>query len=140
VLPTTFGEGCVGSNGTRPQHGARGFPSVGASSRLDLYGALPGGFALFLFGASRDLAGGAIPLPASLPSLGLAAPNCYLLVDPITILAQANDAFGCNTFTLGVPFNPLLRGASYYTQWVSLDFAANPVGFVPSSALSFTLQ
>jgi hypothetical protein len=139
-LPTTFGQGCLGSNGVRPQHGARGFTSVGASCRLDLYGALPGGFSLFVFGGSRDLASGVIPLPISLPALGLPAPTCYLLVDPTTILLQGNDAFGCNSFTLAVPFNPLLRGLSFYSQWVSLDPVANPAGFVTSSALSFTLQ
>lgn len=140
TIPTTFGEGCVGSNGTRPQHGARGFPSVGANSRLDLYGGLAGSFALFLFGSSRDLASGVIPLPVALPSLGLLAPSCYLLVDPTAILAEPIDASGCSSFQLGVPFVATLRGQSFYTQWVSLDPAANASGFVTSSALSFTLQ
>jgi hypothetical protein len=139
-LPAPFGDGCVGSNGTRLQIGATGFPSVGSAMSIDLYGGLPGGLALFAFGQSRDLLGGVLPLPAELPSLGLPAPNCFLLVDPATILTQVNDAFGCNTLVLAVPLAPTLRGANFYSQWFTLDPAANPSGFVPSSALTLLIQ
>lgn len=139
-LPAPFGEGCVGSNGVRPQSGATGFGSVGSPMRFDLYGALPNGVELFLFGSSRDLAGGAIPLPVELAALGLGAPRCYLLVDPASILVVLADSFGCASQPLSVPFVPALRGSLFYSQWISLDPAANPGAFVTSSALTLAIQ
>ncbi len=139
-LPTSYGEGCLGSNGVRPQSGATGFGSVGSPMSFDLYGALPGGIELFLFGGSRDLAGGVIPLPVELTALGLGAPRCYLLVDPGTILLVLADGFGCAQLPIGVPLTAALRGVRFYSQWVSLDPAANPVGFVTSSGLSTLIQ
>ncbi len=138
-LPAPFGGGCVGSNGVRPQSGARGFPSIGSPMNIDLYGALPGGIELFLFGSSRDAAGPVL-LPVELPTLGLAAPGCYLLVEPATILVAFADAFGCAELPLTIPFNPALRGLQFYSQWVSLDPAANLGGYVTSSALTLTIQ
>ncbi|MCU0867234.1 MAG: CHRD domain-containing protein [Planctomycetes bacterium] len=138
-LPTTFGSGCQGSNGVRPQIGATGFPAVGTGMSIDLYGALPGGISLFAFGGSRDGFAG-LPLPLELPVAGLPAPGCFLLVEPATLLVAFNDAFGCSSQALNVPFNPTLRGASFYTQWFSLDALANPAGFVPSSALTLLVQ
>lgn len=139
-LPTYFGEGCAGSNGVRPQAGGTGLPSLGSAMSIDLYGALPGGVELFVFGASRDAVGGVIPLPVELPALGLAAPRCYLLIDPQTILVVLADAFGCASQPLTVPVVPALRGQRFYAQWVSLDPAANPSGFVTSSALTLPIQ
>jgi CHRD domain len=138
-LPTTFGSGCQGSNGVRPQIGATGFPSIGSSMSIDLYGALPGGISVFVFGASRDGFAG-LPLPIELTAVGLAAPNCFLLVEPATLLVAFNDPFGCSGQPLNVPFSPSLRGSSFYSQWFSLDAAANPAGFVPSSAITLLIQ
>lgn len=140
TLPTTFGQGCLASNGVRPQIGARGFPSVGSSMSIDLYGAPAGSITLFAFGSSRDLASGVIPLPVELTALGLAAPNCFLLVDPSTLLVVLADPLGCANQVLNVPFIPTLRGALFYTQYVVLDPLANPAGFVTSSALSMIMQ
>lgn len=140
VLPSTFGAGCLGSNGVRPQAGASSFPSLGSPMAIDLYGALPGGIELFVFGASRDSLGGVVPLPADLTSLGLAAPRCYLLVDPTTVLAVLADAFGCATQPLTVPMTPALRGQRFYSQWLSLDPPANPSGFVTSSGITLPIQ
>jgi hypothetical protein len=138
-LPTTFGSGCVGSSGQRPQIGARGFPSVGGAMQIDLFGALSGGISLFVFGASRDGFAG-LPLPLELPIVGLPAPGCFLLVEPTTLLVGLNDAFGCANQPLAVPFTPSLRGATFHAQWFSLDPAANPAGFVPSTGLSLLIQ
>lgn len=139
-LPAPFGNGCLGSNATRPQAGATGFASLGAPVNVDLYGALPGGIELFVFGPSRDAASGVIPLPAELPTLGLAAPLCYLLVDPQTILVNLADAFGFATQAINVPFALPLRGQTFYVQWVSLDPGANPAGFVTASAIPLLIQ
>ena len=134
-LPTTFGEGCPGSSGVRPQIGATGFPSVGSSMSIDLYGGFPLSFAFFAFGASRDFAG-VIPLPIALGTIGLGSPNCYLFVDPSTLIAFPINGLGCSNVVINVPFSPALRGQSFYSQWVVIDIP----GFIPSSALSMTVQ
>ncbi|HZN38906.1 MAG TPA: CHRD domain-containing protein [Planctomycetota bacterium] len=134
-LPTTFGEGCQGSSGVRPQIGATGFPSVGSSMSIDLYGAFPGSAALFAFGASRDSAG-VIPLPISLGTIGIGGPTCHLFVDPASILAFPINGFGCASVLINVPFAPALRGQNYYSQWFAIDLP----GFIASSALSMTIQ
>jgi hypothetical protein len=135
-LPTTFGEGCPGSSGVRPQIGATGFPSVGSSMSIDLYGGFPTSFALFAFGASRDFAGGVIPLPVALGTLGIGSPNCYLFVDPATLLAFPINGLGCSSVLINVPFTPALRGQNFYSQWFVIDVP----GFISSSALSMTVQ
>lgn len=139
-LPTPFGGPCLGSNNQRPQAGTTGFPSLGSAVSLDLYGALPGGIALLAFGNNRDFLGAAIPLPAHLPALGLNAPNCFLLVDPATLVVAFANPFGCANLTLNVPFTPGLRGQRFFTQWFSLDAAANPAGFVASNAMTLPIQ
>src|SRR4030095_981744 len=74
TLPATFGEGCRGSNGVRPQISAKGVPFLGANMFLNLNGALPNSFALFAFGASRDNSG-PIPLPVALGTIGIGSPH-----------------------------------------------------------------
>jgi hypothetical protein len=139
-LPTTFGEGCPTSAGTRPQAAATGFAGVGSAVSLDLYGAIPGSLLVFAFGASRDLGAGSVPLPIELTSVGVASPRCYVLVDPATTLVQFANGLGNSSLLLNVPFLPSLRGGTFYTQWFVFDAAASPGGLVTSSALSFTIQ
>jgi hypothetical protein len=139
-LPATFGQGCPGSNGVRPQIGARRLPVVGTQMFVDLYGTLPGAFTIFAFGASRDSIGGVIPLPQELTALGLAAPRCFLLVDPAILLGVVADPFGCAELSIAIPFDPVLRGQTFFAQWFPLDPAANPGLFVASSALTLALQ
>ncbi|MFY9344396.1 MAG: CHRD domain-containing protein, partial [Planctomycetota bacterium] len=138
-LPTTFGAGCLGSNGVRPQSGATGFPSVGSGMGIDLYGAVPGSPTIFAFGTNRDNLG-PIPLPFELTLAGIMSPDCYVFLDPIITLVVFANGFGCATQPLNVPFNPSLRGAAAYGQWFVLDPPANPGGFVASSALSMPIQ
>lgn len=42
--------------------------------------------------------------------------------------------------TRNVPFTPGLRGQRFFTQWFSLDAAANPGGFVASNAMTLRIQ
>ena len=149
VLPTTFGEGCLGSNAVRPQIGASGFPSVGSSMTIDLYGGLPFslppppappvGLVVFAFGSNRDTALG-LALPFELPVVGVNAPKCYVLIEPAATLALFTNTLGCASVTLNVPFSPALRGSLFYAQWFSFDAAANAGGLVPSSALTLPIQ
>jgi hypothetical protein len=137
-LPTTFGEGCPTSAGTRPQIGATGFASTGSSFSVDLYGALPQGLAVFSSGVSRDTAN-SIALPIELPTVGIPAPHCYVLIDPLVTVASFADGLGDASQPINVPLAPLLRGSPFYTQWFLFDAAA-PGGIVTSSALTFTVQ
>jgi len=137
--PTTFGEGCAGSNGVRPQSSSRGLPVVGTSIYLRLHGGLPGGLALLALGVSRDQFLGQ-PLPIALSALGVAAPGCFLLVSPLASIALVNDGHGFGSLRFDVPLAPGLRGANLYSQWFGFDALANPSGFVPSNALKLTIQ
>ena len=135
TLPRTFGEGCPGSSGVRPQIGARGSPSVGNSIVIDLYGAAPNSLAFFDFGASRDSIG-FVPLPIALGTIGIGSPNCYLFIDPVTTQVFPITWLGCSSVVLNVPSMPALQGQSFYSQWFALD----PAGIIASSALAMTIQ
>tara|TARA_R110002094_G_scaffold69802_2_gene78679 strand:+ start:1709 stop:3232 length:1524 start_codon:yes stop_codon:yes gene_type:complete len=139
TLPTTYGGGCTGSNGDVPQIGATGSAIVGTAMSIDLYGALPNTFALLAFGGSRSSVGGALSLPLELSTFGLSAPNCLLLAAPTLLVANPVDPRGCATLPIAMPFNPALRGGSYFSQWFVLD-GANPAGLVASNALEFTIE
>lgn len=139
TTPTTFGEGCIGSNATRPQIGARGLPVLGTSVSIDLYGALPNALCLFAFGADRDAASG-LSLPIELTSIGLNSPKCFVLVDPSTTLVSFADAFGFASINLGLPLIPSFRGINYYSQWYVFDSSANIGGLVTSSALKLDIK
>ncbi len=139
-LPATFGQGCPGSNGVPAQAGVTGLPVIGSTMSVDLYGAVPNAFTIFAFGGSRDSIGFAIPLPQELTALGINAPGCFLLVDPTTLLGVGADGFGCAQLPIAIPFNPLLRGQTFFAQWFPLDPAANPGFFVASSAVTLRLQ
>lgn len=138
-VPTTFGAGCAGSTGVRPQCSSRGLPVVGSSVLLRLFGGVPGGFALLALGHGRDQFRGQ-PLPIALPTLGVAAPGCFLLIEPVTSMAVVQDGSGYGAVLLDVPFAPVLRGVSVYSQLCTLDPPANPSWLVPSNALAMTIQ
>jgi hypothetical protein len=137
-LPTTFGEGCPTSAGTRPQAAGPVVTSVGSTFSLDLFGALPQSLLVFAMGSNRDTAGG-IPLPVELPTVGIPANGCYVLIEPAATVVRSADALGNSGLILSVPFLPALRGGTFFTQWVVLDPAAAG-GLATSSALSFTIQ
>ncbi|MCK5942374.1 MAG: CHRD domain-containing protein [Planctomycetes bacterium] len=139
-LPTTYGGGCLGSNGVRPQIGATGFASIGSRFTIDLYGSIPSTIAIFSFGASRDQLTPTVPLPIVLTALGIASPRCYVQASPDVLLSNLVNPFGCASQDILVPLNPALRGSDHYCQYYVLDGNANPGGFVASNALTFTIQ
>jgi hypothetical protein len=137
-IPTTFGFGCPGSNGVRPQAGATGMAVLGTALDLDLYGAIPGAPVAFAFGPSRD-SFAATPLPIELPVLGFAAPECFLFVEASILVGNATNGFGCAKQPIQMPVTASLRGATGYAQWFILDPGA-PGGLVASSAVSLAVQ
>lgn len=140
ALPmTTFGRGCNNSAGGLAEAGARGVAAIGGQVTIDLYGALPALPQLFVFGNGRDQVG-PLSLPVELPALGLNAPGCYLLTQPDALLLRLADGLGCASLTLDLPIVPALRRNLFHCQWVGLDPAANPAGFVTSNAVSFEVE
>ena len=139
-LPTTYGQGCPGSNGKLAEVGATGAPSLGGSFDVDLYGARTTTLAVMTLGFRRDSVGTLLPLPVELPTLGLAAPGCFLLVDPASSLVQFTDARGSATQPFRLPFAPALRGLGFYTQWLVFDAGANAAGLVLSNALQLAIR
>jgi hypothetical protein len=139
-LATTFGEGCPGSNGTRPQIGASSAPVLASALRIDLYGG-PNAptLAVFALGANRD-SSGALSLPAELTAAGLPAPRCHALVDPAATVVVFTNALGCGAVQLNVPLAASLRGVRYFGQWFVFDGPANAAGVVTSSGLTLPLQ
>jgi hypothetical protein len=139
TLPTTYGPSCPGSNGIRPEIGARRFAGLGTSVDIDVYGGLPLTVGFLLQGLSRDATGGGLPLPAVFPAVGLNAP-CFFLLDPMSTVLAFTDSRGNATRPWALPFLPGLRGLVVNAQWVLLDAAANPAGLVASNGLSMTIQ
>lgn len=137
-LPTTFGPTCLGSSGQRPEIGASSFPGLGTSVDIEVYGALPGAPSFLVFGLNRDSASGS-PLPLGFTAVGLNAP-CFFVIDPIANRLAFADARGCASVSWNVPFNTGLRGVVVCAQWVLVDGAANPAGFVSSNGLSMLVQ
>jgi hypothetical protein len=134
TLPTTFGEGCPTSLGTRPQCGATGFAAMGSTVVFDLYGSLPApaGFNIMVIGATRDP-----PLPVQLPLIAVNAPQCHVLTDIVLTYVAFSDSMGCAHVGLSIPLDPALRNIPLYTEWVTFDAGANPAGIVTSNALTF---
>jgi hypothetical protein len=77
-----------------------------------------------------------IPLPIALGTIGLGSPNCYLFVDPSTLIAFPINGLGCSNVVINVPFSPALRGQSFL---LAVGRDRHP-RFHPSSALSMTVQ
>lgn len=127
---TPFGTGCKGSRGT-PAIGAIGLPRLGQSYSITLAGGVPGGRALLLGGADKQ-----VP-PFDLSWLG--APGCSLLVKAQGFFFVALDGQGGVVVRDQVPNDPRLLGKSIYVQWVTIDAAANRLGLAFSRGLQITV-
>src|SRR5262249_40426930 len=130
---------CAGSNGTRMQVAADGAAHLGNTLRVDGHGTLPGTLAIFDISFARD-ASGATSLPAELPSVGLAAPDCFFLVAPQVTVASLADAAGGAPRLVPIRLLPPLVGVSVYAQWYAFDAAANAFGLVTSNAIELAIQ
>src|SRR5262249_43497861 len=112
---------------------------IGGIPRVDGHGALPATLAIFAVGLSRDQTG-TLTLPAALTGFGVAAPDCFLLVDPAVTVTSLTDAEGCAHQPVAVPLLPSLAGTSVYAQWFVLDPAANAFGLANSNAIALALH
>jgi len=134
-----FGEGCTGRNGMNPVADARGGAATPGNNQFTTrVSRLPSfGIGVHLLGLSNTSVFG-IPLPLDLGIAG--APGCLLRVSLTAIGVGAANANGIGSFGLPIPADPTLVGGSIYSQWLSVDFAANPGGLVASNALQITIQ
>jgi hypothetical protein len=139
TLPATFGGGCPGSNGIRPEIGADGFPCLGTSFAFKLYGTNPGALTVLAIGFNRDQSG-PLPLPQQFTTLGFPAPGCFFLLDPAATNVVFANAMGCASFSMSIPFIMALRGVPLYGQDFVFDLPANPFGLVGSNGLSLVVQ
>lgn len=125
---TTFGAGCPGALGVPTLAASPGsVPGLGTTLSVDL-GNLPVGIGIMITGLSNTLAGGSLPLPLSLASVGW--PGCDLLVDPLvtsTLVGTGTSA----TWTLAIPNQASLVGFELFNQGASLD--TGPAGLAFSN-------
>ena len=60
-------------------------------------------------------------------------PGCTAYIDPEIAVGLLN-AGGTATWSIPIPFNPLLVGQDFYVQGLVLDFGANAANVVVSNA------
>jgi hypothetical protein len=120
---TSFATGCAG---TRPVSRLipRDTPRLGRTLRVTVT-ELPFGAALFAFGWNR------VPGGASLAALGMPGCTAHVVPDAFVPLVGAN---GSAVFTLPLPFDVRLLGATFHQQAFVLDPNANALGAVLSDA------
>lgn len=114
-------------------------PTIGHATEIRSFGAGPNQPAVVALGFSNSQAG-PVTLPAELTTLGVAAPACYLLVDPVATVLAIGNAVGSAGYDLQVPLLPGIRGLMVHCQFVILYPGANPAGVVVSNALTSVVQ
>lgn len=134
ALPTTYGEGCRASNGMIPLGDVTDLGAIGSPIRLRVDGATCCTFALVCLGDDRTTA-----LPLALRSVGIDAADCFALTNVFATDLRPVDTLGGADITLGVPFDPHLRGSAFQAQWLLFDPPANSAGFTVSNAATFTI-
>jgi hypothetical protein len=126
-----FGTGCAGSAGTPTLGSLPGqLPWLGDQFTLELTSLPPGNSALVWLGTSRTQ-WETVRLPLDLASAGM--PGCSLRVSPDFALPVFNRT-GSAFLPLWLPSDPALLGASFFTQGLTVDRSANPLGLSVSNA------
>ncbi len=133
-LVTQFGSGC-GSYPWRPYHDVDGHPELGEPLRFVMANTQPGTPAVLAMGLSNQLSG-VTPLPFSLAQLG--APTCYVRVDPLATIFGVADVQGYLAVTQTFQ-HPQLLGGHVYSQYFSLQPAANALGLKASEGVDTLL-
>ncbi|HEX5052078.1 MAG TPA: kelch repeat-containing protein [Planctomycetota bacterium] len=127
---TAFGNGCSGPAGL-PQLAPNGANRPWIGHAPQIVAAPVPVFGFLALGTSNTLVGATL-LPLSLAAIGM--PACDLLVSGEVLCAVA-PVGQTATFTLNIPFQPSLVGTEWYTQMLSLDLGANPLGLTVSNGL-----
>jgi hypothetical protein len=122
---STYGKGCVGSNGT-PKLDFSGSAQVGGVLSIDLQNGVPNGIAMVVLGLTN-----AAPLPLELGFLDM--PGCYLFIDLPVTDAILLDGIGAGSYPISLAPSAMWFGFLFYAQFACLDPAANLFGFTSSS-------
>jgi len=131
---TEFGAGCAGPGGA-PHLAAGGMALPFLGTTTELVASNVPVLGLFVLGYSNTTSPVG-PLPASLAAIGM--PNCDLLVSNDVIVGGTQGSAQSH-LPLAVPFAPALVGTSVYAQALSLDLAANLLGFTASNGLQLVI-
>jgi hypothetical protein len=132
----TSGSGCVSSGGTPfIELEAGQLPWTGETFALRANN-LPAAGPTVVFIGLSNTTWGAIPLPASLNTLG--APGCSVLASGDVVLPVINQG-GTATWSAVIPAVPALAGITLYNQFLALDPPANRLGLVVSDASAGTI-
>jgi 3',5'-cyclic AMP phosphodiesterase CpdA len=127
ALRVPFGAGCHGLSL------ASNAPRVGFDWRLTASGVDPvSPFGVFYFGGSRQ------DPAASLPSLGLAAPDCFLNVGTVFGLLSTSALSGSASVDVAVPNQTALLGLALVAQSLALS-PANAAGVATSNGIDATV-
>lgn len=132
-LGSSFGSGCAVGGSVLGHAFALGTPAIGSTFSLATTGFQPNSLVVSILGLDNT-AWGAIPLPASLASLGYA--GCSLHVAADVLLASGPIASGGFLLTWPVPNNAALSGLTVYSQALALVPGAS---FQMSGGLGVTL-
>jgi len=142
VLPTTFGSGCVDSNGDRAEIGSDGAACLGDPFVVTLQGTQANSPATLLFGRSREVFNMVVPLPFELGIIGM--PTCFLFHDARLTNQTRNavaDTLGCASASLNIPADATLLGFELFAQWFVVDPGAIAgLPLVVSNALQATIK
>lgn len=132
VQYSSYGTGCVGSNGTPALAAVTGsLPQLGTTFQAQLSN-MPtaGGAALMALGFSETTYG-AFTLPFDLAPLGAA--GCRVMISP-DFNSFVLNAAGSGVWSLPIPNVPALSGARFLNQGLVFDTAANLLGLTVTNA------
>jgi hypothetical protein len=126
---TPYGRGCAGA-GREPQLWANSPPYLdNINFRLIGSDAPPNGLTALGIGVQQQAL-----------DLGVNAPGCTLLLDPLLFLFSAADASGVATYRLPIPPQCGLLGSFLRVQLVVFDRAANPLGLLTSRGAVLSIE
>lgn len=124
-----LGNGCAGSLGV-PSTSIQGLPLAGESISYRL-GSVPAlTTAICQIGLSHTSWNG-VQLPYNLQAFG--ASSCWVRTDIVVSLPYTTTFNGTASFTLAIPPDAGLIGATYYHQWWIVDRPANALGLILSA-------
>ncbi|MBL8693141.1 MAG: hypothetical protein JNJ88_03510 [Planctomycetes bacterium] len=129
---SSFGCPCATSLGLLPWIFEMTPPAIGQSWIVEAHNAPAFSAALLMVGGSYSSIGGA-PLPFSFAPMG--ADGLLLLTSSEVTYIVVADGSGVAVSNAAIPTDPVLVGATLYSQWLFADSGANPVGYSASAGI-----